>query len=103
MLAVDVLEEAGFDALEARDADEAVKVLGEHPEVRLLFTDIDMPGRMNGLALAEQVHSDRPDIEIIVTSGKRRLDDAAIPDDGHFLAKPYASRELLDLLKKKLS
>ena len=52
MLAVDVLEVAGFEVIEAPSADYAVLVLGQRDDIRVVFTDVDMPGRLNGFQLA---------------------------------------------------
>lgn len=88
MLAVDVVEEAGFEAVEASNADEALDLLDKMPDIRLLFTDIDMPGSMDGLRLAAAVRDRWPPVYIIVVSGKQRPSDAELPD-GIFFPKPY--------------
>lgn len=72
MNAVDVLEDHGFAAIEAEDADDALVQLDAHPDISVLFTDINMPGRCDGLDLARQVHALRPDVHLIITSGKMR-------------------------------
>lgn len=87
--AVELLKEAGFATLEASQAEEALEVLGRNPEVSVLFTDIDMPGRLDGLQLARRVHELRPDIQLILTSGQRPPASRDIPDDGRFVPKPY--------------
>jgi CheY-like chemotaxis protein len=69
--AVDILEDAGFSTLEAEDAAQALKHIADHPEIGLLFTDINMPGEIDGLGLARLVHEDRPDLRVILTSGRR--------------------------------
>ncbi len=102
-VAVDVLAETGLPLFEAGDADEALAVLDAHPEIKLLFTDINMPGDMDGLRLAECVHESRPNVRLVVTSGKNRLSDADIPDDGTFLPKPYGSRQLLEAVRSQLA
>jgi CheY-like chemotaxis protein len=90
MTAADELEEAGFRVLEAANADIALKVLEAcAAELQILFTDIDMPGTMNGLALAEQVHQRWPHILIVISSGYARPPDAALPSQGTFISKPY--------------
>lgn len=89
MLGVDVVEEAGFEAIEASNADEALDLLGSLPGIRLLFTDIDMPGSMDGLRLAAAVHDRWKQIQIIVVSGKQRPAVTEIPDHGVFFSKPY--------------
>jgi CheY-like chemotaxis protein len=82
---------AGFETLEAPDAHAALEVLETRPDISLLFTDVDMPGKIDGVELAEIVHQRWPDIKILVTSGRVSLLDADLPDDGRFLAKPYSS------------
>ncbi|TWF49510.1 response regulator [Neorhizobium alkalisoli] len=88
MLAVDVVEEAGFEAVEASNADEALELLESMPDIRLIFTDIDMPGSMDGLRLAATVRDRWPPVRIIVVSGKQRPSAAELPD-GIFFPKPY--------------
>jgi CheY-like chemotaxis protein len=90
MTAVDELEEAGFHVLEAANADIALQVLeAVADEVRVLFTDVDMPGSMNGMALAEHVNAKWPHIMLLISSGYSAPDPSEIPDHGHFVAKPY--------------
>lgn len=73
MLAIEVVEEAGFVAIEARDADEAVALLESRSDIALLFTDINMPGSMDGLKLAHAVRGRWPPIKILLVSGRVRL------------------------------
>lgn len=103
MTAVDAVAEVGAKALEAQDASSALEILNNHPEVRVLFTDVNMPGEMNGLQLAEVVHRTHPRIELVVTSGKVMLQEASLPGTGTFLQKPYSIGRLVVLLKEKLS
>ncbi len=103
MNAVEILEELDAEVLEAADADEAIRALNCHPGVCLLFTDINMPGSMDGIALAAHVHATHPDIGLIVTSGGQNLKNAQLPDSGTFLPKPYRHQQLLDLARKKLA
>jgi len=103
MVAVDALEERGFAILEACDAREALDILQRTPSIALIFTDINMPGKIDGLDLATVVAKRWPDIEIIVTSGGVRLEPADIPDSGKFLPKPYAIEQLIALVRKQLA
>src|ERR1700710_227550 len=73
MRAVDMVEDTGFTPLEAVDADQAVAILESRSDIALLFTDIQMPGSMDGLKLAHAVHDRWPPIKIILVSGKLRL------------------------------
>lgn len=103
MVAVDALEDRGFSILEAADAREALEVLERTPGIALIFTDINMPGDIDGLDLATVVARRWPDIEIILTSGGVSLTKSQIPDSGRFLAKPYATERLVDLVKEQLA
>ncbi|MBB3447331.1 response regulator [Rhizobium sp. BK379] len=89
MLAVDLVEEAGFEAIEASDADEAIVALENIPDIRILMTDIDMPGSMDGLKLAAAVRDRWPPIKIVVVSGKQRPLASDMPEHSLFFAKPY--------------
>lgn len=102
LVAVDALSDCGVPTLEAGDADEALGLLERHPEIGLVFTDVHMPGGTDGLGLAERVHELWPGIELIVTSGRRRLLDRELPDDGTFLAKPYSPAHLVELVRQKM-
>jgi len=96
MTAADELEEAGFQVLEAANADEALDVLEEcADEVQVLFTDVNMPGSMDGMALAEQVHRRWPHVLLLISSGYARPHPDEIPDHGHFVPKPYIGATLV--------
>lgn len=95
MQGVDVLEEAGFTVLEAANADEALQLLEQHDDVELLFSDIDMPGSMDGLALARLVHEKWPAIHLLLTSGYHRVSEARIPENGRFVSKPWQEKALV--------
>ena len=94
-----MLADAGFGVLEAVDAAEALAVLADHPEVGLLFTDVNMPGRMDGLELARRVHELRPDVHLIITSGKVMPGIGEMPDDGEFIGKPYQEKQVVALVR----
>jgi two-component system, response regulator PdtaR len=95
MNAVDMLEDAGFEVLEAANADAALALLeARSHKIAALFTDIHMPGSMDGMALIALVAERWPHIRPFVTSGHTTLRDADIPDHGRFLAKPYRSAQL---------
>ena len=100
--AADALVDHGIMAREAGNASEALEALDDNPRIGVVFTDINMPGQPDGLGLAEQVSVERPDVEIIVTSGARQLRDEDLPDDGVFLAKPYSPERLVQVVEQKL-
>ena len=89
-----LLEQAGFDVLQACDAGEALRVLETHPEVRAVFSDIQMPGSLDGLGLARRICQRWPQIGIVLTSGLR-VRAEMIPREGRFLAKPYDGKALV--------
>ena len=88
------LEEGGFKVFEAPNADKAIKILEANPAIRVLFTDIDMPGSMDGLKLAAAVRDRWPPIRIVVASGLRKINLEALPDDSCFFSKPYNVNEI---------
>src|SRR5260370_9233013 len=88
MRAVDIVEGAGFTAVEAVNADEALAILEARSDISLLFSDIQMPGSMDGLKLAHAVHERWPAIKIILVSGKVELPDADKPAHSRFFRKP---------------
>ena len=92
---VDALTDAGFIVLEAGNVAEAVAILGATPDIRAVFTDVDMPGAENGLDLAQKVHASRPPVAVLVTSGHRRVTEADLPEDGRFLPKPYRPSQVI--------
>ncbi len=84
-----LIEDAGMTTLVASDADEALTILSSRDDIRALFTDIDMPGSMDGLALATLVHARWPWIQLVVTSGGQPPADMALPGGVPFFQKPY--------------
>ena len=95
MRTVDMVEDAGFTSVEAVDADEAVAILESRSDIALLFTDIQMPGSMDGLKLAHAVHERWPPIKIILVSGQLRLANIDTPADSRFFGKPLEDKEMI--------
>jgi len=89
MNAVAMIEEAGYDAIEATNADEAIAILEARLDIRLVFTDIQMPGAMDGLKLAAAIRNRWPPIKIVATSGHHAIRDGELPEGSVFLQKPY--------------
>ena len=102
MRAVDLVEDAGFTPVEAVDADEAVAILESRSDIAMLFTDIQMPGSIDGLKLAHAVHERWPPIKIILVSGQLRLGNADIPVDSRFFGKPLAAKEMIAELQSMI-
>ncbi|MGZ3361280.1 MAG: response regulator [Xanthobacteraceae bacterium] len=95
MRAVDMVEDAGFTPVEAVDADEAVAILESRSDIALLFTDIQMPGSMDGLKLAHAVRKRWPPIKIILVSGQLKLANIDIPADSRFFGKPLEAKKMI--------
>jgi CheY-like chemotaxis protein len=101
--AVEMIEAAGFDVVEAANADDAMEILISRLDIAVVFTDIQMPGSMDGLKLAAKIRGRWPPIKIVTTSGivdVRRLD---LPDGGRFLPKPYSCADIVGTLHELTS
>jgi CheY-like chemotaxis protein len=96
MAMVDAILDAGLFAVEASNADEALSTLRGRPDIVLLVTDVDMPGSLNGAALARKVRLEFPHLDVVVVSGVLPKPD--LPDGVLFLGKPLADEVLQDLL-----
>ncbi len=100
MCAADILEDEGFQVIEAATAPAALSILEKRDDVTALFTDIDMPGGMNGLELAGIVHARWPHIALVVTSGRYRVGADHLPGDGIFIGKPYAAAAPVRIIRE---
>ncbi len=99
MRAVDIVEDAGFRSVEAVNADQAMAILESRSDISLLFTDIQMPGSMDGLKLAHAVHDRWPAIKIVLVSGQVRPSDAERPADSRFFGKPLSVEQMITELQ----
>jgi CheY-like chemotaxis protein len=95
MRALDMVEDAGYTSIEAVDADEAFAILVSRADIALLFTDIQLPGSMDGLQLAHIVHERWPVIKIILVSGQLEPSSIHIPSDSRFFRKPLVSSQMV--------
>ena len=95
MDAVDMIRTGGFEVVEAENADEAILILEHRFDIRVVFTDIQMPGSMDGLKLAAAIRGRWPPIKIVATSGLLKICYDGLPSGSHFLPKPYSADLLL--------
>jgi CheY-like chemotaxis protein len=102
MRAVDMVEEAGFTSVEAVDADQAVAILESRSDIALLFTDIQMPGSIDGLKLAHAVRKRWPPIKIILVSGQLKLADLELPADSRFFGKPLEAKVMIAQMRSMI-
>lgn len=90
-----IIEEAGFEVIEATNADDAILILEARSDISVVFTDIEMPGSMNGLKLAFAVRDRWPPVAIIVASGRIRPHPDEIPQKAAFLRKPFSEQDVV--------
>ena len=100
MDAADVIGAAGFEVIEAANADQAIEILETRSDITVVFTDIQMPGSMDGLKLARAVRGRWPPIKIIATSGRIHVDAMELPEGGRFLRKPYSPAQVTGTLRE---
>ena len=100
MNAMIMVEEAGFEAIAASDADKAIRILESRNDIRAVFTDVQMPGSMDGIRLARVVRHRWPPVALIVTSGRTNVLESDLPIGGRFLKKPYEPIQIETALRE---
>ena len=100
MDAADMVRTAGFEVVEAANADQAIGILEARRDITVVFTDIQMPGSMDGLKLARAVRGRWPPIKIVATSGHYHVRENDLPEGGRFLPKPYSPTEVNSVLRE---
>jgi CheY-like chemotaxis protein len=98
----EMLSKAGYQVLEAKDADEAIDLLSKQPDIAAIFTDIEMPGSMDGLRLARAVRDRWPPVKILATSAHAHFNQHDLPEGGRFLWKPYSHEQITQALEELL-
>jgi CheY-like chemotaxis protein len=102
MEAVQMLEDAGFSVVEASNAQEATAILESRTDVRAVFTDVNMPGTLDGMRLARMVWGRWPPIHLIVTSGLVSPGPEDLPPGGRFIRKPYSPAHVIATIRELL-
>lgn len=103
VLAADMAESAGHKVYQAANADEAIQLLEWHSDIRIVFTDVEMPGTMDGVKLAHYVRDRWPPIQLIVVSGAKLLEDRDLPVGAIFFNKPYTHFHLTEKLQEMVT
>lgn len=98
LFAVDMIEDAGFETVEAANSTEAVAILESRPDIRIVFTDVDMPHGIDGIRLAACIRDRWPPIKIIITSGKPLPRRVNIPAETVFFPKPFRQDKVIEIL-----
>jgi CheY-like chemotaxis protein len=97
-LSVYELEDAGYRVIEAANAGQAIEILETGVPVDVLFTDVNMPGGMDGIHLVRLVHCRWPEVRLIVTSGRADIPETELPEEGQFIRKPYRLSEMSEMV-----
>ncbi len=97
-----MLEDAGYAVVEAANADTAIQILEARNDIRVVFTDVKMPGTLCGLRLARAIRDRWPPIQLIVASGLNAPSETEFSVNGRFIRKPYASEHVLQALDELL-
>jgi two-component system, response regulator PdtaR len=97
--AIDIVEEAGFTAIEAKNSDEAIAILEARSDITLLFTDVHMPGSIDGVKLAHAVRNRWPPVKIVVVSGHKQVNEDELPEGSRFFSKPFEAEKMIAELR----
>jgi CheY-like chemotaxis protein len=100
MNAMEIVADGGFETIGAANADQAIRILESRDDISVVFTDVNMPGSMDGLKLARAVRGRWPPIQIIVTSAFRLADEGGLPEGGRFFKKPYAPSQITKAIRE---
>jgi CheY-like chemotaxis protein len=100
---VSLIEEAGYSVVEANSADDAIRKLEKIIDIRLILTDVDMPGTMDGIKLAHYVRGRWPPIHLVVISGKVGVEQTELPAGVRFVTKPYQEPALINLVETMIT
>ncbi|MGV2127712.1 response regulator [Agrobacterium vitis] len=102
MGAIDLVKSAGYEALEAGDADEAIRILESRDDIDLVFTDVQMPGTMDGIKLSHYIRDRWPPVKLIIASGAAILEESMLPGGSRFFSKPYDELTIIEAMAQLL-
>ncbi|MEP6567108.1 MAG: response regulator [Mesorhizobium sp.] len=100
MGAVDLVSSAGYQALEASNAEEAIRLLEARSDIDLVFTDVGMPGTMDGIKLAHYIRNRWPPVKLIVASGRTIIEESQLPEGSRFFPKPYSESTIVEEMRR---
>ena len=103
MGAVELVLSAGYEALEARDAAEAILILESRHDIDLVFTDVQMPGTMDGIRLSHHIRDRWPPVKLILVSGATIIEESSLPGGSRFFSKPYDDTTIIDAMARLLA
>lgn len=96
--AIELVESAGYEALEAADADEAISIMESRDDIDLVFTDVQMPGTMDGIKLSHYIRDRWPPVKLVVASGNAIIEESSLPLGSRFFSKPYDDNSIVDAI-----
>lgn len=103
MMVIELFEDEGFEVLEAADGDQALAIFRERRDVALLFTDVEMPGSLDGYALARWAEVNRPTVKTVIVSGRAMPRAGDLPDGAEFVGKPYDHDDVMRRIQTLLA
>lgn len=103
MMVIDLFEDEGFEVLEAATGDQALTIFDERRDVALLFTDVEMPGSIDGYALAHWVHANRPGVKTVIVSGRAMPKAGDMPEGAAFVGKPYDHDDVMRRIQSMMA
>jgi len=103
LAAVELVQSAGYEVLEAGDADAAILVLESRTDIDLVFTDVQMPGSMDGIKLCHYIRNRWPPVKLMVASGAAILQESSLPEGSRFFSKPYEDHAITDMMAQLLA
>ena len=101
--ALDLVSTAGFEGIGAHNADEAISILEARTDIGLVFTDVEMPGTMDGLKLAHYIRDRWPPVHLIVVSGRAIINESQLPQGSMFFSKPYGDESIVQEIKRMIA
>jgi DNA-binding NtrC family response regulator len=102
MSALELVGTAGFEGIGVESADEAIAILEARTDIRLVFTDVEMPGTIDGLKLAHYIRERWPPIHLIVASGRSIVEESQLPARSRFFSKPYDANAIVEEMTRML-
>ena len=102
MLAVEYFEDSGYDVVEAKNGHEAVEILKRRPDIKGIFTDVQMPGRPDGFGLAREARSSHPSCAVVVVSARQWPEEGALEPGVRFITKPYDGSSVVKMFDEMI-
>ena len=103
MLAVEHFEDSGYEVLEARDGNEALAILKGRPDIQAIFTDVQMPGQIDGFGVAREARDAIPNCAVVVVSARQWPESGDLQPGMRFITKPYSGQSVVRMFNEMLA